>query len=68
MAMNCKQFKHTNRVDTKQQYSFNPTEIDYEQSSLKKIEKYELRNWSNKRLLKWFVIAVITMTIVIILS
>ena len=30
MTMNCKQFKHVKRVEKKQQFSFNPAEVNYD--------------------------------------
>ena len=30
--MNCKQFKHSKRVEKKQQFSFNPAEVNYDNS------------------------------------
>ena len=36
MTMNCKQFKHSKRVEKKQQFSFNPAEVNYDNSQIRK--------------------------------
>jgi len=67
MAMNCKQFKHTERVEKKQQYSFNPAEVDYNNitnNNDNSKQKVITRDLSLKKLLLYFTVAIIIASII----
>ena len=68
MGMNCKQFKQTQRVEKKQQFSFNPTEVNYK-SSENNNEKVELRkpvirDIGMKKVLIYFIISISALSII----
>jgi len=67
MAMNCKQFKHTERVEKKQQYSFNPAEVIYENTEsddkISSNNKATVRDLSLKKILLYFVATIFVASI-----
>ena len=63
MAMNCKQFKHTERVEKKQQFSFNPAEVNYDTSAEPK-QKVVVKDLSLKRMALYFVIAIVVLSFI----
>lgn len=64
MAMNCKQFKHTQRIEKKQQFSFNPAEVNYEHSHKEEnLVKPEVRDISVKKIMIYFVVSILALSI-----
>ncbi len=72
MAMNCKQFKHPQRVEKKQQFSFNPAEVNYDTSektnNKTKSEKLVVRDTSPKKLMRYFLILIAILSAIIFFS
>ena len=68
MTMNCKQFKHVERVEKKQQFSFNPAEVDYNNSIINEDEldskKVIVRDVSLKRMGLYLIIAIVVLSFV----
>ena len=65
MAMNCKQFKHAERFEKKQQFSFNPAEVNYEQTPKITTQKVVIKDVSLKRMALYLIIAVIVLSFII---
>jgi|LGOV01.1.fsa_nt_gb hypothetical protein len=68
MAMNCKQFKHAQRVEKKQQFSFNPAEINYEEVEFDRViktpSKPNVRDLSLKKLIKYIVFFIVIISLI----
>jgi hypothetical protein len=63
MAMNCKQFKHTERVEKKQQFSFNPAEVNYN-TPLNETKDVTVKDVSLKRMALYFLIAIVVLSFI----
>ncbi len=66
--MNCKQFKHVERGEKKQQFSFNPAEVNYNNSITNKdkldSKKVVVRDVSLKRMGLYLLIAIVVLSFV----